>query len=131
MLRVELATMSGHFGWYGEYGNFKITKKGETFGYEASKYQTNFCLGNVFKSGAGPFTLCKNDNAWFDECKSANPYGLNVRLVRKLNAHISLNLARAYAEHFLILYNDMGHTDHKIQWVHLGELDHFQVSRLA
>ena len=56
MLRVELATFSGHFAWTGEYGNFKITKKGEVYSYEASEYRTNFCLRDAFAEGIKNFS---------------------------------------------------------------------------
>ena len=54
-------------------------------------------------------------------------YGMLI--VLQPNADIFHNLARAYADDFLILYDNMGHKDHKNQWAHLGALEHFLVSR--
>ena len=46
-----MATLSGHFEWYGEYGNFKVTKTGDKYGYTASDYRTNYCLADGFPNG--------------------------------------------------------------------------------
>ena len=56
-----MATLSGHFEWYGEYGNFKVTKTGDKYGYTASDYRTNYCLADGFPNGR-EYTIFLNKN---------------------------------------------------------------------
>ena len=72
ILRVEVATFSFHFKWYGEYGNFKVTKKENTYGYTASDFRTNFCLWNGL-STEGKFDDCEKTNAWDGVCADTSP----------------------------------------------------------
>ena len=97
MLRVELATHSGHFQWTAEYGNFKITKDGSgNYGYKvnSTNYRTDFCLKNAFKVDTATFGMCSN-GAWFVVQGNCNthPYRPNgIRWAGMAYSRISLLL---------------------------------------